>query len=178
MNCTIREISLNDIPYVVDYFLNANASFLRGMGADKNKLPARTDWVEQLTKEFHKPPKEKSYLYFIWLLNDRPIGHSNVNNIHYGKHALMHLHIWHDQHRNKGLGTTFLKLTIPHYFNILALQTLICEPYAQNPAPNKTLTKLGFSFMKSYETTPGPINLKQVVSRYEITKEQSQKLMY
>jgi len=47
----------------------------------------------------------------------------------------------------------------------------MCEPYALNPAPNKILKKVGFTFIKIYETTPGWINFKQKVNQYEFGKE-------
>jgi len=58
---------------------------------------------------------------------------------------------------------------LPFYFRNFKLQELICEPYSLNPAANKTLVKLGFEFIKEYETTPGWINLHQKVRRYVMT---------
>jgi hypothetical protein len=45
---------------------------------------------------------------------------------------------------------------------------LYCEPYALNPAPNKTLEKLGFKFLKTYTTIPGWINFEQEVNLWEL----------
>ena len=68
----------------------------------------------------------------------------------------------------KGLGLDFLKLTIPYYFKNFRLQKLICEPYAENTAPNSILKKLGFEFVRTYDTIPGWINFEQTVNRYEL----------
>ena len=83
----------------------------------------------------------------------------------------MHLHLWENSTRKKGLGLDFLKMTVPYYFKNLELQKLICEPYSKNIAPNKVLKKLGFELVRTYETTPGQINFLQTVNRYELKKE-------
>ncbi len=173
---SIREMTLEDIPLVVDYFVLADEKYLYGMGALKNKLLPREEWIRLLQVEIAKPYIEKEFYYLIWLIDNQPVGHSNVNNIHYGDSATMHLHVWDQQKRMKGMGVEFLKKTIPLYFEKLMLKKLICEPYSQNVAPNKTLSKLGFTFIRAYETVPGWINYRQVVNRYELTAIQLKEL--
>lgn len=173
MNISVRESTASDIEHIVDYFVNADALFLKGMGADKALLPERAHWIQKLQVEFSKPYEEKNYLYFIWMLDGKAIGHSNVNNIKFGESATMHLHLWERVKRKSGLGFQFIQLTIPHYFEKLQLKKIICEPYAENTAPNKTLKKLGFEFVRAYETIPGPISFQQVVNRYELKKEEA-----
>ena len=170
MKISIREMKMHDIGLVVDYFINADADYLRGMGADKDKLPGKTVWIENLKNELEKPISNKEYHYLIWLLDDLPIGHSNINKIVYGKFANMHLHMWTSHIRGKGLGLRFVELSIPYYFKKFKLEKLICEPYTENIGPNRLLKKAGFSFIKEYYTTPGIINFYQSVNRYELKR--------
>lgn len=172
MKLKIREIQTNDIEKIVNYFVCADAKFLKDMGADKSKLPKRRDWIKKLESELIKPYKNKEFYYIIWLLDNQEIGHSNINNIEFGKSATMHLHLWNTDKRKSGLGLDFLRLTIPYYFKNFRLEKLICEPYSKNIAPNKVLKKLNFKLVRTYETTPGWINFKQIVNRYELKKEQ------
>ena len=172
MKLTVRPWKQDDIEHIVDYFLNGDIAFLRGMGAAKQKLPKREDWIQKLELEFNKTNLEKGYYYIIWILDNNPAGHSNINNIQFGKSATMHLHMWNSNFRKKGLGLQFLKQTIPYYFKDFDLKILYCEPYAENIPPNKTLKKLGFEFVRTYYTTPGPINFPQWVNRYQLTVEQ------
>lgn len=165
-----------DIDPIVDYFLDADAEFLKGMGADKSKLPNRTDWTKKLNLEFEKSNKKKEFYYIIWLKDDQPIGHSNINNIDFGKSATMHLHLWKSDSRKSGLGLSFLNQTLPFYFENFELEKLICEVFLENIAPNRTLKKAGFEFIKAYETIPGRINFTQIVNRYEMTKGQFHKI--
>ncbi len=172
MNLSVREWERKDIELIVNYFVNSDANFLKAMGADKSKLPDKKEWIEKLNLEFDKSNEEQEFYYIIWFLNKKPIGHSNINNIDFGKSATMHLHMWYGQNRNKGLGLTFIKQTIPYYFKNFDLETLICEPYAKNIAPNNVINKSGFEFIKEYKTTPGWINFRQTVTRYEMTRNQ------
>ncbi len=172
MKLDIREMHSYDIEIIVDYFVNADHSFLRGMGVEKNKLPKRADWIEKLKIDLTKPYEKKEFYYVIWLIDNKAVGHSNINMIEFDSIATMHLHLWDKENRKNGLGIEFLKLTIPCYFEKFSLKKLICEPFSENVGPNKALKKVGFSLVKIYDTIPGWINFYQVVNRYELKKEQ------
>jgi RimJ/RimL family protein N-acetyltransferase len=176
MKISVREMVLTDIEMIVDYFVNADSNFLKGMGADIDKLPEKQEWINKLELEYKKPFNKKEFYYIIWMVNNIPIGHSNVNNIKYGQSATMHIHLWTDIYRKHGLGFGFLKLTIPYYIENLNLKKIVCEPYSRNVAPNKLLMKAGFAFIKEYETIPGWINFIQLVKRYELSKEGFERL--
>ncbi len=123
--------------------------------------------MEQLSQSYEN---KKSYC-IIWQVDGKPIGHSNINKIVFGKEAYMHLHIWRPEERKKGLGTSFIKLTLPWFFEKSKLKKLYCEPYALNSAPNKTLQNAGFEFVKEYITTPGWINFEQPVKLWVMSYE-------
>lgn len=173
---SVREIKHTDIELLTDYWYGASAEFLKGMGADIGKLPSRDQMMAMLSKQIELPLDQKQSYALIWECDSKPVGHSNVNNIEFGKTATMHLHLWQSTYRKKGMGAELLRKSLPFYFEKLALETLICEPYALNPAPNKTLEKVGFSFVKRYQTVPGSINFMQEVNRWEITKQRYQPL--
>jgi len=71
----------------------------------------------------------------------------------------------------KGLGTAFIKMTIPWFFEKYKLKKLYSEPYALNPAPNKTLAKSGFEFINQYTTIPGWLNFEQPVKLWMMSYE-------
>lgn len=171
LHISVREIKVIDIELLADYWLKSDSEFLKSMGADKDKLPTRTQLVKMLTQQISLPIKDKSSYALIWELDGKQIGHTNVNNIIYGNEATMHLHLWKSDNRKRGIGTKLVKKSLLYYFKNLKLNKLICEPYALNPAPNKTLEKAGFEFVKRYRTIPGTLNFEQEVNRWELTKE-------
>jgi len=71
--------------------------------------------------------------------------------------------------RKQGLGEQLVKKSLPFYFNNLNLKTLICQPLATNQAPNKTLEKVGFKFVKKHTTIPGLLNYLQEVNMWQLT---------
>lgn len=168
---SIRPIQKDDFKNIIDYFLNAEDNFLLGMGVDKRKLPTREAWMTIFEEEYVKAVEKKKAYYLIWLLNGKAIGHSNINKIVFGQQAFMHLHIWDPENRKKGIGFELIKMSVPFYFDIFRLRKLYCEPHAFNPGPNRTLEKVGFAFVKQYETTPGWINLQQIVNQWVLDVE-------
>lgn len=166
---TVREIEAADIKPLSDYWFQATPEFLHKMGADINKLPTRPEWEAMLTRQLSQTYPEKQAYCIILEADEKPVGHCNVNKITFGQEAYMHLHIWREEKRQKGFGTKLVKMALPYFFQNLQLKNLYCEPYALNPAPNKTLQKLGFELVKEYVTTPGFINFEQPVKLWQLT---------
>jgi RimJ/RimL family protein N-acetyltransferase len=167
----VRELQEKDIDLLTNYWATADDNFLTGMGCDVKKMPTKEEFSEMLRKQLQTPIEQKRAYCIIWEENGLAIGHSNTNPTKFGEEATMHLHLWNSRTRKKGLGSQFVKLTLPLYFERLKLKKLICEPYALNPAPNKTLEKIGFELVKEYITTPGMLNFEQPVKRWELTRE-------
>ncbi|HMG14449.1 MAG TPA: GNAT family protein [Saprospiraceae bacterium] len=161
---SVREIQKEDIPLIVNYWMNADEKFLLGMGVDLTKIPTKKDFINFLSGQLALPIIGKQSFCMIWLLDEKPVGHSNINKIIYGQEAFMHLHIWDSNIRNMGHGIKWINLTIPHFFKNYKLKDLYCEPYALNPAPNKTMQRAGFEFVSSYITIPGSLNFEQEVN--------------
>ena len=173
---SVRELQQSDIEHIVQYWLGSDNAFLESMGVDILKMPIKEEWINMLTQQLHQSCKEKQSYCMIWLVDDVPVGHSNVNKIIFGQEAYMHLHLWNAQVRQKGMGAVFVKMCLPYFFNSLQLQTLYCEPYALNPAPNKTLEKAGFEFVKKYSTVPGWLNFEQEVNLWKLSNAKFQLL--
>jgi RimJ/RimL family protein N-acetyltransferase len=167
----VREIEPADLQAIVDYWLSADAPYLAGMGVDINKMPSREQWMEMLSRQISAPIRDKQSYCLIWLAEGRPSGHSNIRPIVFGQEAYMHLHVWNGALREKGWGTEWVRMTLPWYFKNFELKKIVCEPYALNPAPNRTLEKLGFELVKEYITTPGFLNFEQPVKRWEMSYE-------
>ncbi|MBI5915442.1 MAG: GNAT family N-acetyltransferase [Bacteroidetes bacterium] len=168
---SVRELQAGDIDAIARYWLGADTAFLHGMGVDLDKMPAEGQWKKMLSSQLRQSYREKQSYCLIWQVDGRAVGHSNVNKIVFGEEAYMHLHLWDTEVRKQGIGTALVKMTLPHFFKNLQLKKLYCEPYALNPAPNRTLEKIGFEFVKEYVTTPGWINFEQSVRLWELSYE-------
>jgi RimJ/RimL family protein N-acetyltransferase len=177
MQLSVREIQLNDVDLIIRYWLESSDKHLVGMGVDLSKVPAKETFQQNMEEQIKTPIESKKSYALIWECNGQPIGHCNVNQIIFGKQAYMHLHLWEGQYRNKGMGIQLLKKSMPFFFENLQLEQLFCEPYALNPAPNKTLAKIGFEFQMTHVTIPGSLNFEQEVHLWKLTRENYLKIV-
>ena len=162
--------SRQDYELMVDYFYDADDDFLHGMGVDRVNLPPKKQWLDALLADHEKPDGQRDRFYLVWIYRGERIGHSSINKIVLGVEAFIHLHMWNAQLRKAGLGTEFVRKSAGFYFQRFNLKKLICEPFAENPAPNRVLEKLRFTFITRYVTIPGPISFEQQVNRFEILR--------
>ena len=82
----------------------------------------------------------------------------------------MHLHVIASEHRHQGIGADCVRRSVDLYFERLKLKRIFCEPHAFNVAPNRTLQKAGFKYLKTHMTVPGPLNFHQPVTRWVIER--------
>lgn len=168
---SVREMQVSDIPLIVQYWHQSDEQLLLQMGVDPFKIPPKQQLTDYLSIQLEKPISERQSFCIIWEIDHTPIGHCNTNPTTFGKNATMHLHIWNAAARKSGNGIQLLQLTLPYFFDRLQLQYLISEPYALNEAPNRTLKKVGFDFIKTYTTVPGSLNFEQSVNQWMLTAE-------
>jgi RimJ/RimL family protein N-acetyltransferase len=161
MTLTVREMTLGDTGIIIDYFQGATSEYLEMLGVDPTRLPTPEAWRERFQRHFALPVEKRISLSVIWLSDDRPIGYSI-----YGERAHMHLHVTDPQRRNGGAGVECVQRSVDIYFERLRLKQLFCEPNAFNVAPNRTLQKAGFKYLKTHMTVPGPLNFHQAVTRW------------
>ena len=171
-NVHVRPLRRSEIPLITAYWNTASDADLLAMGIDLDDIAVLADLPERLHAQLAKAPPERDVEVLVALLEGRAMGHCYVNAIRYGLDACLHLHVWSPGARRRGLGTRMVAAALPHFFETLALQYLICEPASANPAPNRALEKLGFELEKCYETIPAGWNFVLEVNRWVFTRAQ------
>jgi RimJ/RimL family protein N-acetyltransferase len=166
MSVIVREMADSEFDIVIDYFYKSTPEFLEILGVDPTRLPPPDSWRERFQRELSRPIQQRSALIVIWLSDDKPLGFSSCDKITFGEQANMHLHVVDPARRNQGFGVECLRRSADIYFERLNLKRLFCEPYAFNVAPNRTLQRAGFKYLKTYMTVPGPLNFHQAVTRW------------
>jgi RimJ/RimL family protein N-acetyltransferase len=166
MTLTVREMTSSEVDVVIDYFQNSTPEYLDMLGVDPTRLPPPESWRERMRHDCTLPVDQRARVLVIWLSDDRPVGFSTCDKIIFGEQANMHLHVTDAERRHQGVGVTCVKRSVDIYFDRLKLKRLFCEPNAFNVAPNRTLQKAGFKYLKTHMTVPGPFNFHQAVTRW------------
>jgi ribosomal protein S18 acetylase RimI-like enzyme len=112
MSLVIREMTLDEVDLVIDYFHGSTREHLEALGVDPTRLPTRQDWRALYVAEYGKPVQERSTLLVIWELDGVAVGFSSADKIVYGVQADMHLHIMDPQRRRSGIGSACVRETV------------------------------------------------------------------
>jgi RimJ/RimL family protein N-acetyltransferase len=166
MTLIVREMTFAETGIIIDYLHTSTPEYLEMLGVDPTRLPPRESWPERFAREYALPVEKRNALWVIWLSDDRAIGFSTSDKIIYGERANMHLHVTEPDLRNQGVGVECVRRSVDIYFERLSLKRLFCEPNAFNVAPNRTLQKAGFKYLKTHMTVPSPLNFHQAVTRW------------
>ena len=170
MTLTVREMTAAETDLIVEYFLNSTPEHLEMLGVDPTRFPSAASCRERLRREAALPIEQRNVVLVIWLSGDQPIGFSTSDKISFGEQANMHLHVTAPDRRHQGIGAGCVRRSVDIYFDRLKLKRLFCEPNAFNVAPNRTLQKAGFKYLKTHMTVPGPLNFHQAVNRWVIER--------
>ena len=166
MDVTAAEMSVDELDAVIDYFHDAPAEHLEILGVDPTRLPRRDRWQAMLEDDLQQPYPQRERLWVTWRHSGDMVGFSSVDRVAFGLHAFMHLHIIDDGQRTGGVGSAAVTASLPIFFERLELVRLYCEPNAFNVAPNRTVQRCGFRYVKTHMTVPGPLNYHQAVTRW------------
>jgi RimJ/RimL family protein N-acetyltransferase len=172
MKISVREMQAEEVGAVIDYFHNATPEHLELLGVDPTRLPTRTQWKQLYEHDYSQPRERRRSLLLLWQLDGKSLGFSSADKIKYGDEAYMHLHVFESNSRRAGYGAICVRQSVDIYFELLALERLVCEPNAFNTAPNRTLQKAGFRYVKTHMTVPGPLNFHQAVTQWVINRPQ------
>ncbi len=166
MSLVVRPMTLEETAFVIDYFHGATPEHLELMGVDPTRIPDKLSWRERFARDLALPAEQRASFATIWLDGGAPFGFSTLSHIRFGEQANMHLHIVDADRRKSGFGVHCVRQSMAIYFQALKLKRLLCEPNAFNTAPNRTVQKAGFRYVKTYWTVPGPLNFHQAVTRW------------
>jgi RimJ/RimL family protein N-acetyltransferase len=166
MQISAREMLPDEAHLLTSYFHNATPEYLEMLGVDPTRLPAAAAWQARIAEQYALPVQQRAAIVTVWLDGDKPVGFSSCDKIVHGERANMHLHVLEPDDRRRGIGTEGVRQSAQLYVRMLKLGSLFCEPHTFNVAPNRTLQKAGFKYLKTQMTVPGPLNFHQAVNRW------------
>jgi len=170
MTLSVRPMNSSEVDIIIDYFTKSSCEHLELLGVDPTRIPSRSAFRKGFLFEFERALDQRSNMLVGWYLDENPIGFSTTDKIVFGDHAYMHLHLIKPEDRKRGTGTECVRRSVDIYFETLHLKRLYCEPNAFNTAPNRTLQKAGFRYLKTHMTVPGYLNYHQAVTRWVVER--------
>lgn len=144
MDLQVRPWLRDDIPRIVRYWKTLSAADAERMGCDLSRFPTNEEYERILTRQFETPEKQATAFYSMWLVDGTAIGFASLKDIEYGIRGSMHLHMWDDAKRGKGLGSRLFCLSAVDFYERFQVREIVCEPSADNPLPNRMLQRIGF----------------------------------
>jgi RimJ/RimL family protein N-acetyltransferase len=170
----VRPMLPDEAPLVVRYFLDASPADLGRMGVDPAKLPDPASWERSLRSTLANPPPASPSAYYTWLVGGEPVGFSSLKDVEVGGTASQHLHMWSAGHRGQGHGAILFCLTAVAAHDRFRLRSILCEPKASNPMPNRLLARVGFPLVRTYEGASSDLSAVTTLNRYEVRRDIAQ----
>ena len=167
---SVREMPLSEVGIRIRYFHEASDDYLLALGVDRQLLPKPEAWRSFHERDYARPLAQRENYALLWELDGQAVGFSSLDHIVFGEEAFMHLHILEQSWRRRGFGANFVKLSASKYFEVFELKHLYCEPNALNVAPNRAVQRAGFTYLFSHEAIPGPVNFRQVTTRWVLER--------
>jgi len=136
----LRDLTLADVPAIVDYWLLSPDEHLAFMGVDRTLLGSAEDIHERFLKAIRTSDPGQSTISFGITLDERLVGYTLLNR-HTEEVNYSHWHIIMPDLRAKGLSTALYPHRIKAYFDLAPIARLIHQTRTRNVGVNRMLNK-------------------------------------
>lgn len=173
-NLSVRKMRETDIPHMVRYWTQGDPILMERMAVDTSAIPKASELTTELTELLLTKDEKCSVCYSVWQVGEKSVGFASLKNIRWGKSGEMHLHMWDDGFRGKGYGGVLFSLSALHFYERFQLNEITCEPSANNPLPNKMLTKAGYPLISRRFGRSSALSAECELNTYAIRREIAQ----
>src|SRR5262245_45189484 len=146
---TVRPLATEDFDGYIAYFTQPSKDDVERMGLAIDRVPSATRLRSDLEAMIATPVDRLRSFVLAWCLDGQAIGHSSLKDIVPGEFGSIHLHMWRADLRGKGHGAHLFCLAAVDFYKRFNLKRIICEPKADNPAPNRLLQRIGFPLVST-----------------------------
>jgi hypothetical protein len=136
----LRDLTADDVPMIVDYWLHSPAEFLDAMGVDRARLGSSKQIHERFATAIPTGDSGQSRMAFgIWL--DQKFAGYTLLNRYTDEVNYSHWHIVDANLRAKGISTALYPWRIKTFFEITPISRLIHQTRTSNLGVNRMLDK-------------------------------------
>jgi RimJ/RimL family protein N-acetyltransferase len=175
---SVRDLSIDEIPSVLNYWFHSPLGFIEGIGVDLGKMPKETDMRNNLILKIQENEKlASSKLNALAILcNDRPIGFHTINPLIDNDYGIFHAHIWEPRFRRQGIGMQSYPLACGIFMERFNLNRIVFKTPIRNIGAIRTKEKLGIRCIGEELIGFGIIKDNTPAKVFELTVEEAKKL--
>ena len=174
---SVRDLQLEDIPHVLNYWFHSPPGFIEGMAVDVMKLPSEIEMRDSLTakcKSNSLLTKSKSNALAI-LKDSEAIGFHTLWPFTEGVDGIFHSHIWNPQMRGKGVALVSYLLAAQEFIKRFDLQKILYKTPMQNIGAIRVKQKLGIRELGEESVDFGIVKSGTLARVFELTREELKK---
>src|SRR5262249_12976109 len=168
---TVRPLAATDFDGFINYWLGLSPAEIERMGVAIDHMPAATRIRADLERMLTERNKDVRTFVLAWCLNGEAVGHSSLKDIVPGDAGGIRLHMWRTDLRGKGHGARLFCLAVVDFYKRFKLRQMICEPKADNLAPNRLLQRIGFPLIFIRVGKSSKLSTVCKLNRYDIVRE-------
>jgi len=136
----LRDLRVEDIPAIVEYWLKSPPEFLAFMGVDRQRLGGEAEVTKRLSGAIRTGEENQKNIGLAITLDERLGGYTLLNR--YSEEVnYSHWHIISPELRGKGISTVLYPVRVKAYFDAAPISRLIHQTRTRNVAVNRMLDK-------------------------------------
>jgi len=171
MDLSVRPLEAEDFDAFINYWLGLSQGEIERLGVAIDSLPSAARMRSELEAIVAAPNDGVGRFVLAWCINGEAIGHASLKDIVPADFGSIHLHMWRPEFRGKGYGPHLFCLAAVDFYERFKLRRIICEPKADNPAPNRLLQRIGFPLTSTRTGRSSELSVICKLNRYEIMRE-------
>ena len=171
MELSVRPLAEKDFDDFINYWDGLSPADIERMGVAIERMPSPAKMRADLEIMLSTPQGSARSFVLAWCVNGEAIGHSSLKDIVPGEFGSIHLHMWRVDLRGKGYGAGLFCLAVLDFYQRFHLKRMICEPKADNPAPNRLLQRIGFPLVSTRIGAGSDLAVICELNRYDIVRQ-------
>ncbi|MBC7692839.1 MAG: GNAT family N-acetyltransferase [Methylotenera sp.] len=142
---SVRDLSEQDVPLMLDYWYRSPPGFVERMGVDLSKLPTEAEMARGTLQNItDNCLLSTSKLHALAITCDgRTVGVHTLFPLIEGDHGIFHAHVWNPTFRNRGLGLRSYPKACQVFFERFDLKRILFKTPVQNIGAIRVKEKLG-----------------------------------
>lgn len=168
---SVRELAESDVAAIVTYWHESPPDYLESMGADANKLTARTQTEEKFRAALPSAPEPRRHIAIAVELGSRLVAYTNAY-LDDERRGHAHVHILDPEVRRTGLGSALFVRILTLYFDHYDLRALVFQTHPDSTGINRLLQGFGLKPKLIDDQNPSGMARPGLFNWYQIGQDE------